>query len=596
MAVGHDVAKGKKSMLISLDDSGSSCDDCEIEVVSPGELRQRPDRRASNKEVARDPNEKRLDPEDGKYYTFSAFQDFYGDDAPLVWRDAKPLVNLVTQEAAKPSKKSSYAERRTLLLEQRVKKLEETTTLEFSASDWNGSLPDGAKAKPPMGLLEKRETRERRAEKAAAAPPAKSGSPDPLRKKPSAARPEKSGDMQREKHAELQAEDLPPSSAPRKSYAEKRAELQAERSAAEPQKPVETGAVAADSLPEEVPPGGTPRKSYADRRARLLRCTARVQDAADGPELESIEPPIAAVASDALPSRSKSAVAPVRERETKTPPPRVRAQTNPGRQPRARTPPATIGREREPQESPPVLKDDFERPEQVERERARTNPGRIGKKATLAADISVIPRSRSAVAPRSKRSPSLTSPAYSPACTPGKMYSPAGSPGKKVSSDHLLPFFLASCPAETLADAIIIMKKYGGFYAAGEKDDVFHKDLLMSTGADREEAESWKIGWKGKVEMCFMMIKQMKPGSQIIAIAVAGGPACDWERQQIFTRFCKVHEELQLKQVGDIEDLEAWLLRSGYKPKAVSYGTRKAVGKAAATGKRMKTPPKCGTV
>mmetsp|Transcript_50735 Transcript_50735/g.93156 ORF Transcript_50735/g.93156 Transcript_50735/m.93156 type:complete len:303 (-) Transcript_50735:287-1195(-) len=297
---------------------------------------------------------------------------------------------------------------------------------------------------------------------------------------------------------------------------------------------------------------------------------------------ESKELLFSAAKRDALPTRSKSAV--LAARESKTPPPRLRAHTNPSRHPRSKTPPPEMHSPSHPAEATTAhvkgtegndkLKDDFERPADVERPRATTNPG-PGRSATLAPDVGVVPRSRSAVSLRSKRSPS----------------SSGASPCKKASSGQL-PFFLASCPSELLADAIIIMKKYGGFYAAGDADDVFNKDVL----AGAEQTESWKAGWKGKVEMCFNMMKQMSPGKQIIAIAVAGGPACDWERQQIFTRFCKVHEDLLLKQVGDIEDLEAWLQRTGYKAKAVSYGTRKAVGKATATGRKIRTPPKCGTI
>lgn len=127
------------------------------------------------------------------------------------------------------------------------------------------------------------------------------------------------------------------------------------------------------------------------------------------------------------------------------------------------------------------------------------------------------------------------------------------------------------------------MKKYGGFYAAGDKDDIFNKDVLTHPEADPTKAECWRVGWKGKVEMCYNMLQQLNPDAEkIVTIAIAGGPACDWERGEIRNKFCKVHPSMQLKVIGDMEDLEAWLIRQGYKTKMLSYGQRKAQARVSA--------------
>ena len=46
------------------------------------------------------------------------------------------------------------------------------------------------------------------------------------------------------------------------------------------------------------------------------------------------------------------------------------------------------------------------------------------------------------------------------------------------------------------------------------------------------------------------------------ALAIAGGPACDWERGELRNTFCKNHPELKLKQLGDFDDLVHWLDRN----------------------------------
>ena len=67
------------------------------------------------------------------------------------------------------------------------------------------------------------------------------------------------------------------------------------------------------------------------------------------------------------------------------------------------------------------------------------------------------------------------------------------------------------------------MTARGGEYAAGDREDIFNSMTLS-------EQESWKVGWKGKVEMVINLLKKYNPGKEIVVLAIAGGPACDWER------------------------------------------------------------------
>ena len=125
---------------------------------------------------------------------------------------------------------------------------------------------------------------------------------------------------------------------------------------------------------------------------------------------------------------------------------------------------------------------------------------------------------------------------------------------RAVASSSASPFFLASAPVSVLDRAKRLVESRGGEYAAGDKDDIFNS---MTLG----DQESWKVGWKGKVEMCINLLKRHNPGQQVTALAIAGGPACDWERGELHNTFCRSHRELVLKQLGDIEDLQSWLDR-----------------------------------
>jgi len=125
---------------------------------------------------------------------------------------------------------------------------------------------------------------------------------------------------------------------------------------------------------------------------------------------------------------------------------------------------------------------------------------------------------------------------------------------RAVASSSASPFFLASAPVSVLDRAKRLVESRGGEYAAGDKDDIFNS---MTLG----DQESWKVGWKGKVEMLINILKKHNPGRKVTALAIAGGPACDWERGELHNTFCSNHRELVLKQLGDMEDLEFWLDR-----------------------------------
>lgn len=110
-------------------------------------------------------------------------------------------------------------------------------------------------------------------------------------------------------------------------------------------------------------------------------------------------------------------------------------------------------------------------------------------------------------------------------------------------------FFLASCPEEVLVEAKDLVDRYGGFSCVSEEDN--------------EEYDAWK----GKAVGQFMTLKQLSPpGRRVIGVAIAGFSHCNVEReflrQLIFRKDC---EQFELKQCGDVTDMERWLQCEGYK-------------------------------
>ena len=61
--------------------------------------------------------------------------------------------------------------------------------------------------------------------------------------------------------------------------------------------------------------------------------------------------------------------------------------------------------------------------------------------------------------------------------------------------------------------------------------------------------------------MCYDILKDDNPGQTLTAVAIAGGPACDWERTELRNNFGQKLPNFKLKQIGDFEDDEVWLER-----------------------------------
>jgi hypothetical protein len=116
------------------------------------------------------------------------------------------------------------------------------------------------------------------------------------------------------------------------------------------------------------------------------------------------------------------------------------------------------------------------------------------------------------------------------------------------------PFLLASAPLESLDQATQLCLAAGGEYTAGDAQDKLNSSVIG-------EGEAWKTAWKGKTHQAIKMLERAFPGQPITALAVAGGPACVWERGELRNNFCPPYPQLCLKQLGDLEDLQAWLTR-----------------------------------
>eukprot|EP01050_Picozoa_sp_SAG11_P037746 SAG11_NODE_15046_length_590_cov_3.107943_1_plen_91_part_10 len=86
------------------------------------------------------------------------------------------------------------------------------------------------------------------------------------------------------------------------------------------------------------------------------------------------------------------------------------------------------------------------------------------------------------------------------------------------------PFFLASALVDSLEKCIQLSLEYGGEYSAGDATDKLNLDILDPAN------DTWKSAWKGKTSQTYRILKRLHPNEKIIAVAIAGGPACDWER------------------------------------------------------------------
>eukprot|EP01050_Picozoa_sp_SAG11_P014944 SAG11_NODE_1890_length_4110_cov_3.484418_2_plen_1196_part_00 len=120
-------------------------------------------------------------------------------------------------------------------------------------------------------------------------------------------------------------------------------------------------------------------------------------------------------------------------------------------------------------------------------------------------------------------------------------------------------FILASAPVESLEKGFALAAQFGGEYTAGSA-----QDKLNSRVTD------WRAAWEGKTHQAIHMLGGGAGGTTPVAlVAIKGGPACDWENQQLRSVFCREHPNCTLKQIGDLDDFEAWLSRT-YGPPAAA--------------------------
>eukprot|EP01051_Picozoa_sp_SAG22_P010940 SAG22_NODE_1016_length_6022_cov_13.332095_4_plen_439_part_00 len=125
------------------------------------------------------------------------------------------------------------------------------------------------------------------------------------------------------------------------------------------------------------------------------------------------------------------------------------------------------------------------------------------------------------------------------------------------------PFFLASCPVVSIDSegrktpcidrGILTSLKFGGEYCVGDAYDKLNRDILDPVN------EAWKTAWKGKTSQTYRMLKRIHRNEKIVAVAIKGGPACDWEREELLTNFCPKYPDMELKLMDTFEEFEAWV-------------------------------------
>mmetsp|Transcript_48717 Transcript_48717/g.155725 ORF Transcript_48717/g.155725 Transcript_48717/m.155725 type:complete len:336 (+) Transcript_48717:116-1123(+) len=126
--------------------------------------------------------------------------------------------------------------------------------------------------------------------------------------------------------------------------------------------------------------------------------------------------------------------------------------------------------------------------------------------------------------------------------------------------DHAkVQFILASAPEALLPDLISKTKAHEGWYCAGDKSDGFNAKILANAGF----ATSWRTGWLGKIKQTIDMATQLHPHETVHVIAIPGGDACNWERQQLEANVIPTVREhgkrVEYKCCGDIEGFDLWL-------------------------------------
>lgn len=109
-----------------------------------------------------------------------------------------------------------------------------------------------------------------------------------------------------------------------------------------------------------------------------------------------------------------------------------------------------------------------------------------------------------------------------------------------------------------IARGIALTERYGGTYAAGNKDDPLNANILA-------QSEGWEGAWKGKVSQAYQVLAKRHRKQQIYVVSVRGGPACEWEREELATVFCDTlkeehaENEFILKCFDTYDDYDVWL-------------------------------------
>lgn len=132
-------------------------------------------------------------------------------------------------------------------------------------------------------------------------------------------------------------------------------------------------------------------------------------------------------------------------------------------------------------------------------------------------------------------------------------------PSDWTSEKAAFDFVLASAPEHELPELIQLTNDCSGHYCAGDKDDQFDTHALAIAG----KSEQWKAAWLGKVHGTIQTIRRFNPQAKICVVAVAGGPACDWERGVLQEHMSRKYfgDNVVLKQIRDVEDFQHWLAR-----------------------------------
>lgn len=108
-----------------------------------------------------------------------------------------------------------------------------------------------------------------------------------------------------------------------------------------------------------------------------------------------------------------------------------------------------------------------------------------------------------------------------------------------------------------MQNAIEVTHRYGGFRCIGS-------DTSSSSSLGSKAPFA---AWKVKAEAQFMTLRQLSPaGQKVFGIAIAGFGQTNDERHFLGQLAKHVNDQFALKQCGDVDDMERWLLSQGYLP------------------------------